>query len=577
MKIRQPIITVAGHVDHGKTSLLDSIRGTSVADEEAGAITQKISFTSFTVENLKSSCKLIDDYGIKVEIPGFLFIDTPGHAAFNNLRKRGGSLADIAILVIDINEGIKPQTAEVIQIMKANKTPFIVALNKVDKIHGWTRKSDDLKKNITLQPAHVKEEFDEKFYTLVGALNSYGFNGEIYYNISDFTKDLALVPCSAKTKEGIPEILMVLCGLSQKFLKNKLELGDIAKGVILEIKKEKAISYIESILYDGILKENDKIAIASFGEPIFTKVKAIHEIQPVSSKFVHKSEVSAASGIRIQLTDKIDILPGMPFTTYTNPDTVKKEFNQEIGKSIETDKKGIIIKADSLGSLEAMIVLLKQSNIKIVKAGIGQINKNDILSAKANLEIDPVDAVILGFNVKLDEEASEMNSTSGVKIITDEVIYKLIENIHKFREEKIKEIERERLMGLAKISKLEILPQHVFRNSNPVIFGVRIIAGNIIPNMELIDNNGEVIGRIKGIQAENKSVQEASQGMEVAISISGIAFDRHLKEKRYLYSNISEKQFKKFKDNWDLLSSDELKILSELIQINQKSNSGWGS
>ncbi|MFA6022650.1 MAG: translation initiation factor IF-2 [Candidatus Pacearchaeota archaeon] len=577
MKIRQPIITVAGHVDHGKTSLLDSIRGTSVAEGEAGAITQKISFTCFSAEHLKSCCPLIDKNGIKLEIPGFLFIDTPGHAAFNNLRKRGGSLADIAILVIDINEGIKPQTAEVIQIMKANKTPFIIALNKIDKLHGWTKKSEDLKKSIEMQPQHVKEEFDEKYYTLVGALNSYGFEGELYYNIPDFTKKLALVPCSAKTKEGIPEILMVLCGLSQKFLKNKLELGKIAKGVVLEIKKEKAISFIEAILYDGILKENDEIAIASFGEPLFTRIKAIHEIQPLSSKFANVPEASAAAGIRMQLADKVDVLPGMPFTTYKNMEDVKKEFKQEVENNIETDKKGIIIKADSLGSLEAMMVLLKQANVKIVKVGIGTINKNDVLAAKANLEIDPVDAIVLGFNVEIDEEVKEMVQNYNIKVLTDEVIYKLIENLQKFREEKAKEIERERLLELARVAKLEILHQHVFRNSNPAIFGVKVSAGIAMQGMEFIDENGEDIGRLKNIQSENKSVNEANAGMEVAVSISGISFDRHLKDKSYLYSNISEKQFKKFKDNKDLLSSDELRALQEIMQIKRKKNESWGA
>src|SRR3989344_4849591 len=169
-KIRQPIITVAGHVDHGKTSILDALRGTKIADGEAGSITQKISFTKFPVEQLRKVCPLIEKNGIDLKIPGFLFIDTPGHAAFNNLRKRGGSLADIAILVIDINEGLKPQTTEVLQILKEHKTPFIVALNKIDRIRGWHQLSQDLKENISLQPSHVKQEFDEKYYTIIGAL-----------------------------------------------------------------------------------------------------------------------------------------------------------------------------------------------------------------------------------------------------------------------------------------------------------------------------------------------------------------------------------------------------------------------
>ncbi len=573
-KIRQPIITVAGHVDHGKTSILDALRNSSIAKKEAGNITQKISFTSLSVSALMASCPLIDKQGINLEIPGFLFIDTPGHAAFNNLRKRGGSLADLAILVIDINEGIKPQTMEVLQILKLNKTPFIIALNKVDKIRGWTRLHNQLKENLELQPAHVKQEFDEKIYTLIGALNAYGFEPELFYKRNDFSRNLAVNPCSAKTSEGIQEILLVLCGLSQKFLRNKLLLGDEAKGVVLEIKKEKNISFVESILYDGTLTVGEEIAIASFNEPIIAKVKSIQEIQPVSFKFKTVETVSASSGIRMQLSDKIEVLPGMPFIHYKNEKEVRQIFKEEISSKIQTDKKGIIIKADSLGSLEAMIFLLKQYNIKFVKAGIGPINKADLLSAKANLEIDPIDAVVLGFNVSVDDEAKNIH---GVKIIIDDVIYKLIENLHKFREEKSQELERERLTAMASIAKIEILHQHVFRNTNPAIFGVRVAAGKMRTGMELIDENGEVIGRIKNIQSENKSIETADEGMEVAISIPGVNFERKLGDEKFIYSNLSKKQFNSFKNNKDLLSSSEIHVLQEIKQIKKDKGEDFSS
>lgn len=564
MTIRQPIITVAGHVDHGKTSILDALRGSKVADGEAGSITQKISFTQFPIEQLKKVCPLIEKAGINLKIPGFLFIDTPGHAAFNNLRKRGGSLADIAILVIDINEGIKPQTSEVLQILKEHKTPFIVALNKIDRIRGWHQVSKDLKENISLQPQHVKQEFDEKYYTIIGALNSYGFNGELFYNISDFSKNLAIVPCSAHTMEGISEILFVMSGLSEKFLINKLEVGNVAKGVILEIKKENNLQYIESILYDGQLKVGDEIAIASFENYIRTRVKSIHEIEPLSFKFQNKGEVSAASGIRMQVNTKDEIFPGMPFMAFTSEDIVKEEFKSEISENIQTDKKGIIIKADSLGSLEAMIVLLKQSGVPIVKAGIGTIGKSDILAAKANLEIDPLDAIVLGFNVPV---AVDLPKVRGIKVITHEVVYKIIEDLQDYREERSKEIEKERLLGLASICKLEILHQYVFRNTNPAIFGVKVLAGKLKDGQELIDDSGENIGRVKKIQADNKPVDEARSGMEVAISIPGSNFERKLKDKKSLYSNISEKQLKKFRENKDLLDSDEIKVLQEIKVI----------
>lgn len=569
-KIRQPIVTVCGHVDHGKTSILDCLRQSSVQEGEAGGITQKISFTLYPSAQLKKSCPLIDKAGIKLDIPGFLLIDTPGHAAFTNLRKRGGSLADLAVLVIDINEGIKPQTSEVIQLLKVNKTPFIIALNKIDNISGWRKIDDDLKKDIEIQPQRVKQEFDEKYLTLIGSLNSYGFDADLFYNIKDFTKKIALVPCSAKTKEGISELIMMLCGLSQKYLEDRLKLGKDARGVVLEIKKEKNNNYIEAILYDGELSKTDEIAVSSIdGEPIISRIRILEEIEPLSSVFKPQEKIRASTGIRMQLTEKVDILPGMPFVIYKNDiEAIKKIFKKEISDNIKTQKSGIIAKADSLGSLEALLTLLKQEKIDVVKAGIGNISKADIASAKANLEINELDALIVGFNVGIDTEADEIKGKS--KIILNEVIYKIIEDLVYFRNEKAKEIEKKRLMQLTTICKLKILHEYVFRNTKPAIFGVRIEGGKIIPNLPLIDEKGEKIGRIKNIQAENKSVNEATEGIEVAISIPGINFERMLKDRNFLYSDITETQFKVFRKNKDLLSSKELQVLQEIEQVKKK-------
>jgi len=574
-KIRQPIVTVCGHIDHGKTSILDCLRDSSIQEGEKGGITQKISFTLYPIEQLKKVCPLIEDSGIKLNIPGFLFIDTPGHAAFTNLRKRGGSLADLAILVIDINEGIKPQTAEVIQILKLNKTPFLIALNKIDNISGWRKLDGNLQKSIELQPQNIKQIFDERYYTLIGSLNSHGFDSDLFYNIKDFTKKIALVPCSARTKEGVPELLMVLCGLSQKYLENRLILGKDAKGVMLEIKKDKSTNYIESILYDGELSKKEEIAIASFDEPIITKIRVLEEIEPLSVKFKPKEKVKASTGLRIQVVEKENILPGMLFVSYKgNKKEIQDVFKKEISENIQTQKQGIVAKADSLGSLEALLVLLKQNNIPVVKAGIGNINKTDVISAKANLEISELDALIVGFNVSIEEEAKEIQGK--IKILTDDVVYKLIENLTEFRTEKQKEIEKKRLMGLTVLCKLKILPQYVFRNSNPAIFGVKVEGGKLISGLNLINNKGEKIGRIKNIQSENKSIEEATENMEVAISIPGTNFERQLKEIEFLYSDISESQFKNFKKNKDLLSQSEMKILQEIAEIKRKEKNDWG-
>ena len=574
--IRSAIVTIAGHVDHGKTSILDSLRESSVQEAEAGGITQKISFTSYPIEHLKKTFPIIEKSNIDLKIPGFLFIDTPGHASFTNLRKRGGSLADLAILVIDINDGIKPQTAEVIQILKHNKTPFIIALNKIDNISGWRTNDSDLKKNIESQSQNTKQLFDEKYFTLIGSLSSLGIETDLFYNISDFTKKIALVPCSAETKEGIPELMLMLCGLSQKYLGDRLELGKDAKGVILEIKKEKTMNYAESILYDGELSKDNEIAVANLeGKPVTTKIRILEEIEPLSFKFKPKQKVQASTGLRMQFIEKTEILPGMPFMIYkNNKEEIEKIFKQEISENIQTQKQGIIAKADSLGSLEALLVLLKQNNVPVVKASIGDINKTDIISAKANLEINELDALIVGFNVSVNEEAKEIQK--GIKIFTDDVIYKLIENISEFRIEKRKEIEKKRLLGLSSLCKLNVFHKYIFRNTKPAIFGVRIEVGKINQGLNLIDEKGEKVGRVKNIQSENKSVEEATEEMEVAVSIPGVNFERQMKDRNFLYSDISESQFKNLKKNKDLLSQKDIKLLEEIAEIKRQEKADWG-
>lgn len=579
VKIRQPIVTVCGHVDHGKTSILDSIRKTKVYDTEAGGITQKISFTLFSKELVKMRCPLLEKNNVALELPGFLFIDTPGHAAFSNLRKRGGALADLAIVVIDINDGIKPQTAEVIELMKLNKTPFIIALNKIDNISGWRKYSDNLVENINGQTRMAKDQFTEKLLTLEGSLHSYGFNALPYYEITDFTKSLALVPCSAKTGEGISELLFTLCGLSQKFLKTRLGLGEEGKGVILEVKKEKTNSYIESILYDGTLTHKDEIAIGTFtGEPIIGKIRVLEEVLPVSSKFRTVEEARAATGLRIQLKDTEikDILPGMPFQIFkNNKSEILKEFKKLITDQIRVDDEGIIVKADSLGSLEALLVLLAQENIKVCKAGIGNIDKRDVISANTNFQTDPLKAVILGFNVKQEEDLKEMD-TRNVKIMEEEVVYKLIENLKEWQENKRKEIEKEKMMKLTAVCKLRILPQYMFHNSNPAIFGVKIEAGKLKAETNLMDEQGEEISSVKKIQVEKESVQEANSGMEVAISLPGVNFERQLTGKQFLYSDMGAKQFSEFKKNKDLLTREEIEVLQKIAQIKRAKEPTWG-
>jgi len=572
-KIRQPIITVCGHVDHGKTSILDKIRGTSVQQGEAGGITQKISFTSLPAENIKArSGEVLEKFKISLEIPGFLFIDTPGHAAFTNLRKRGGSLADLAVLVIDINEGIKPQTQEVLQILKANKTPFIIALNKIDNISGWKKsESGFVFDSLDKQAINVKQVFDEKLMTLMGALQSYKIEPELYMDIKDFTKKVAIVPCSAETGEGISELIAMLVALSQKFLKHRIEIGNQGKGVVLEVKKEKSINYMECILYDGHLKSSDEIAIASFDELIVSKIRIMEEARELSKGFKPVKESVAASGLRLQITAKEEVLPGMPFQVVNkNLQEIKKEFSEELKQEVEISEKGIVVKADSLGSLEALLVLLKQKQIQVIKAGIGNLTKKDIYLTES---LPEEDRVILGFNVDVEEDVEY--DKKKIKVISNEVVYKIIEDFEEWKQEKLKEIERAKLKELPSISKVTILP-YVFRNTHPAIFGVRVDGGLLKQEVGLIDKDGKKVGRVKAIQEDKDNLKEAESGKEVAISMPGVNFQRQLKEGDVLFSNLSETDFRKFKKNKDLLTKEEKKVLMEIAEVKRKESDVWG-
>ncbi len=570
--LRAPIVTVCGHVDHGKTSILDCFRGTSVQAAEAGGITQKISFTKYPIEQIKKACPLLEQSGIALTIPGFLFIDTPGHAAFINLRKRGGSLADLAILVVNIKEGIKPQTAEVLQILKAGKTPFLIALNKIDSISGW-KKHATIKESVEQQAIHVRQEFDQALLQFQASLQGHGFQSDLYWEVEDFTKRVALVPCSARTKEGIPELLFVLSGLCQKFLKERLQTSEDAKGVILEVKKSKNQEWAEAILYDGSLDEGDELVIGSFNEPIIAKVRALAEIVPLSHHYTPAKQVLAATGVRMQLATNEEILSGMPFQEVKNNlEQVTLAFKKEIAPA-KLDKQGIIIKADSLGSLEALLLLLRQEKIQILKAGIGQIGKADLAAAKANLESNPSDAVIVGFNVEVD---TEITALGNVKVLTNDVIYKLIEDLQLWRKETQDRILKEKLLGLATICKLEILKKYVFRNSNPAIFGVRVLVGKVKVGIPLIDEQGEDVARIKSLQLEKAGVAEALEGQELALALPGIAFKRRLKDTTYLYADISASQFKQFKKHKDILTARELQVLEELAGIKKQKHEGGG-
>ncbi len=587
MKIRQPIIVLFGNVDSGKTQLLDTIRNTAIVKSEPGRITQSIGCTLVPIETIKKICgHLLEKLKLKVTIPGILFIDSPGHAAFTSLRKRGGNLADIAILVIDINEGIMPQTMECIDILKQYKTPFVVALNKIDLLPAWKSNAKiGLLENIKNQNENAMLLLEKKLYETVGKISELGFNAERFDRVEDYTKQIAIIPTSAKTSEGLPELLMVLAGLSQKFLEEslKVDVEGSAKGTVLEVKEEKGLGItIDAIIYDGSLKQNDTIVIGSLTEPVVTKVKALFEPMPLAemrdkkAKFKAVEEVSAATGVKIAAPELENAVAGMPLRSCL-PDEVERvteEIKKEIEEVIiETDKLGIVIKADSLGSLEALIKVLREKNIEIKRASIGHISKKDISDAEASHEKEPLQSAVLGFNVEL---MPEVKVPQNVKVLINNIIYKLIEDFEKWQHETIKKLEAKEIEGLYRPCKIQIMKGYVFRQNNPAIVGVDVLAGTLKVGTPLMKKDGNTITEAKSIQQEQENMEKAEKGKQVAVSLPNVTIGRQLHEENILYSAIPEEHFRKLKEFKKYLTHEEITILKEIAEIMRKNNPMWG-
>ncbi len=581
MTIRQPIVSVLGHVDHGKTSLLDYIRGTAVITHEAGAITQHIGATEVPLEHVNKVCaKLLGSR--RFTVPGLLFIDTPGHHSFTTLRARGGSLADIAILVIDINEGLKPQTLESINILRRFKTPFIIALNKIDLVNGWvTYPSSPFILSEKAQTEEALDAMNEKMYNVVGRLASEGLSSERYDRIENFKKNIALVPISAKNGEGVPDLLLVLVGLAQRFLEESLNTAvGPGKGTILEVKEERGLGpTIDVILYNGELKQGDTIALGTKGKPLVTKVKAVlkpkplDEIRDPRDKFDRMKEITAAAGVKLLCQSLEGVVAGAPLRVIKgNQDEVLKEIAEETTINIEVVDNGLMIKADALGSLEALAFECKRADIPIRKYEIGDISKRDITEVTAYN--DPLHKVVLGFNISMLPDAKEALFHHTSKVFINEVVYGLIDDYQRWVGEEKRKAELEKRSLVAFPGKIKILPNCIFRTSKPAIVGVRVLAGRIRTGQKLITHDGKDLGRIRSLRTGEDVLREAIAGQEIAVAIENATVGRQIDVEDILYIDILESEIKNLQD-YDL-NHDENEVLEQLLEIKRKGDPFWG-
>ena len=607
MNLRQPVVVVLGHVDSGKTSLLDKIRGTGVQAREAGGITQHIGASFFPIETIKTITGPLYERLAKTDeqIPGLLFIDTPGHEVFANLRSRGGSAADIAIVVADVNKGFEPQTIESIDILKKRKVPFVVALNKVDMISGWKgKKKSEIsrsRKETTINLGFITEEIkkqdsnvltllDEKIYGVVGSLSRMGFNSEAFWRIKEFDKELAIVPISAVSGIGIPELMAVLVGLAQQYMKKRLERRyDYVRGIILEINEELGLGpSANMILLDGTIKQGDTIMVAKRDEIVVTKVKALllpkplDEMRDPRDKFRSVTEVISAAGLRIVSPDLEGVLAGSPLYVLRNKDE-EKEIRHFIESEVKgtfinnTNALGVILRCDTIGSLEAIIDMLKKENIPIQTADIGHITRRDVLAAHAVKDKDRYLGVILGFNVKVLDDAKKEAAEREVHIFNEKVIYNLVRNYTdwiKYQKEHADSIMFEEIPPICKI---QFLKGFVFRRNDPAVFGAEILIGKLRQKNQVINENGFKVGIIHQIQDKGKNIEEARKGMQVAVSIRGPTIGRQINEGDFFYTDLNSRQAKLLSEKFGhRLNEEEKEIFEFILNIKRKSDPAYG-
>ena len=590
MPLRQPIVCMLGHVDTGKTSLLDRIRGTAVQLREAGGLTQQIGASFFPLETLVAiTQRLVKDFKVSIRIPGLLVIDTPGHEAFANLRRRGGSVADVAILVVDAMHGFENQTYESVEILKTRRTPFIVAANKIDLIHGWRSTPDSLfLTSYAGQNQWVREDLDNRIYNMMGTLSRLGFRSDRFDRLRDFTRDIAIVPVSAKTGEGIGELLAVLIGLTQQYMQEKLEVTEgPARGTVLEVKEEIGLgTTVNAIIYDGVLRKEDTIVIGGRDAPIVTGIRAIllpqplDEIRDPRKRFNAIDEAPAAAGVKIAAPDLEEAVAGAPLVAVGGDLTLEEavgEVSSELERlRVSTDKEGVVLKTDTLGSLEALTDSLRARGVPIRLADIGDVSRRDVMEAVAVRYEEPLYGAVLAFNVKVLPDAEREASDQRVPIFWNDIIYNLMDEYVKWMESEREAKARREFEGLVQPGKIEVMEGFVFRRARPAIFGVRVLAGVIVPNRQMVNAEGVSVGRITQIQDSGQPIPRAEAGREVAISMPRPVVGRHIKERDVLYVNVPEEHVRRLREGFaSRLTEDALQALAELVEVRRKRDPLW--
>ena len=589
---RSPIVCILGHVDTGKTSLLDKIRRTSVQAGEAGGITQQIGATFFPYDSLVESISRVPR-PLEVEVPGLLVIDTPGHESFNNLRQRGSSLCDIAILVVDLMHGLEPQTVESLEILRTRKCPFVVALNKVDRLFQWKSTPDrSIMDALKAQKDSVRSEFEDRWARVNLQLSEKGINSALYWENKDPRQYVSVVPTSAHTGEGIPDLLFNLVKLSQSMLTQRITYQPELQCTVLDVRTVEGLgTTVDVMLINGVLKEGDKIAVCTLGGPVVTHIRSLVTPHPlrelrVKGDYLHHKQLRGSMGIKLCANGLEEAVAGTNLVVLKETDSedkIKKDIMADfdnVVKGFACQSEGVYVMSSTLGSLEALMVFLKESQIPVAQVAIGEVRLIDVRKASIMLEKKHKEyAVILAFDVKVSPEAQQEADHLGIKIMTAEIIYHLFDQFKTYID-KIRTAQRAAALSSNEAvfpCVIQIIPEFVFNKKGQLVFGVNIVDGSLRLGTPLCvaDKNGLEIGRVISIEKDHKTVEKANRGDSVAIKIDTenspnptTTFGRHFDHTNKLYSVISRRTIDSLKEFFkDQMKKEDWLLVIELKRI----------
>ncbi|RVD89869.1 uncharacterized protein DFL_000857 [Arthrobotrys flagrans] len=586
--LRSPICCILGHVDTGKTKLLDKIRQTNVQEGEAGGITQQIGATYFPVEAIKQKTEVVNQDGsLEFNVPGLLVIDTPGHESFTNLRSRGSSLCNIAILVVDIMHGLEPQTIESIRLLRGRKTPFIVALNKIDRLYGWKEvPNNGFQDSLAKQSKAVQNEFKDRLAQTKLAFAEQSLNAELFYENKNMSKYVSLVPTSAHTGEGIPDMLKLLITLTQQRMAEKLMYLSELECTVLEVKVIEGLgTTIDVVLSNGVLREGDRIVLCGLNGAIATTVRALLTPQPlrelrVKSNYVHHKEVKAALGVKIAANDLENAIAGSRLLV-VGPDDDEEDLCEEVMSDlegllnkVEKSGKGVCVQASTLGSLEALLDFLSVSKIPVMSISIGPVYKRDVMRAGTMLEKNKEFAVMLCFDVKVDKEAQAYADEVGVKLFTADIIYHLFDSFTAYQKDLLEQ-KRKETADLA-VFPCVLRVVQVFHQRDPIVVGIDVVEGSLrIGTPIAIPKPGGdpvVLGRVTSIELNHKAVpiaKKTSPSVAVKIEASNQpVLGRHWEDKDTLYSHISRKSIDTLKDHFrEEVAKEDWALIVQLKKV----------